>query len=93
MAVDVSTSRSEWLNTSHIWLFCVEKDVFSVKMRDCASITVNVRVAHVSPVDKPAIRRRILLADDDNLLTLNCHRLPVLLLVNNFVVTTMDFLK
>jgi hypothetical protein len=48
-----------WLDSSDIWLFCLEKDVFRVRMRDCPSINVLVRVAHITPVNK--VGRRLVL--------------------------------
>ena len=43
MAVQVTTSSSSRLDSSDICIFCLEKDVFRVRMRDCPSINVLVR--------------------------------------------------
>jgi hypothetical protein len=64
MDVEVKTSRSDWLNCSNIWLLCVENTKYSVSLKDCPAIVVNVRVAHVSPADKPLVRRRLLVAEN-----------------------------
>ncbi|VDI13620.1 Hypothetical predicted protein [Mytilus galloprovincialis] len=84
MAVEVSTTTSAWIDSSGIWLFCIEKNIFSVAMRDCPSIKVNVRVGHVAPSDKTQVRRCILFADDGLLeSTLSNKTSPALLVVKN----------
>ncbi|CAG2201277.1 unnamed protein product [Mytilus edulis] len=84
MAVEVSTTTSAWIDSSGIWLFCIEKNVFSIAMRDCPSIKVNVRVGHVAPSDKTQVRRCILFADDELLeSTLSNKTSPALLVVKN----------
>ena len=84
MAVEVSTTSSAWLDSTGIWLFCIERDVYTVEMRDCPSIKVSVRVGHVTPANKALVRRYILFADDDQLnSTLTSKESPALLLVNN----------
>ena len=55
MDVEVKTSRSNWLYCSNIWLFCVENAKYSVSLKDCPAIVVNVRVAHASTADKPLV--------------------------------------
>lgn len=81
MNVEVKTSRSDWLNCSNIWLFCVENAKYSVSLKDCPAIAVNVRVAHVSPADKPLVRRRLLVAE--NSMTSISQTSPQLLIVTN----------
>ncbi|CAG2234682.1 unnamed protein product [Mytilus edulis] len=83
MEVEVVTSKSVCLNSSNIWLFCIEKDKYSVSMRDCPSVQVNARVAHISPADKPLIRRRVLMADSSCLTSLYNQPPPQLLLITN----------
>ncbi|CAG2210751.1 unnamed protein product [Mytilus edulis] len=84
MAVEVSTTTSAWIDSSGIWHFCIEKNVFSIAMRDCPSIKVNVRVGHVAPSDKTQVRRCILFADDELLeSTLSNKTSPALLVVKN----------
>lgn len=76
MAVRVVTSTSKWLDCNELW------DLFCIPMRDCPSVSVIARTAHISPVNKPMVRRRILIADDrlDSRLP---KQSPVLLLVDN----------
>jgi hypothetical protein len=81
MAVQVTTSSSSWLDSSDVWLFCLEKDVFRVRMRDCPSINVLVRVAHITPVNK-VVRRRVLMACEQLDSSL-ASTFPALLLINN----------
>lgn len=83
MAVKVSTTSSVWLDSSDLWLFCLEKDTFSIKLRDCPSVSINTKVVHASPVNKPLIRRRILLVDDGFQDMLNGHLAPTLLIVKS----------
>ncbi|XP_061170959.1 uncharacterized protein LOC133180449 [Saccostrea echinata] len=51
-------------------------------MRDCPSLSVSARIGHISPVNKPLIRRRILLAAD-RLESRLPEQSPVLLLIDN----------
>ncbi|XP_021363131.1 uncharacterized protein LOC110456622 [Mizuhopecten yessoensis] len=84
MAVEVSTSTSSWLDSSGIWLSCINKKVYTVQMRDCPSIKVKVRVGHLAPANKTAVRRCILFADDELLESTFANKTsPALLLVNN----------
>lgn len=76
----MKTSTSEWLGSDEFWLFCVEKDSYLIPLRECPSLAVNVRIVHVSPVNKPMVRRRILMANNNLEATL---RTPLLMLINN----------
>lgn len=80
MAVEVKTSMSEWLGSDKLWLFYVEKDSYSITLRECPSLAVNARIVHVSPVNKPMVRHRILMANSNLEAT---FRSPMLLLINN----------
>ena len=81
MAVQVTTSSSSWLDSSDVWLFCLEKDVFRVRMRDCPSINVLVRVVHITPVNK--VVRRLVLMACEQLDSSLASTFPALLQINN----------
>lgn len=83
MAAQAKPSTSSWLEADEVWLFCIEKEKFTIPLRDIPSLTINVRIGHVSPVNKPMIRRRILLADHDRFDAELPNISPLLLLVDN----------